>query len=107
MSVDYPLTIKCGDHKQAPWAVVCVHLLEGTSREWISIRSTHPEVEFDWACPKCLPKEDVSLVFDDLRPICIHCVQRLRKMYDVNFKEFDDEIQGDFKKYKRKTRRQS
>lgn len=80
--------IQCGDHSWAPWSIVCVHLMEGTSHEWIPIPSDFPEVDFDWACPACNPN-DPETVFnlDNLRPVCIHCVRRYRRKLDPNFND--------------------
>ena len=84
-----PNLIMCGDHKMAPWSIVCVHLVDGSSREWMPIDSTFPEVDFDWVCPDCystITEPDISR----LKAICIHCVRYLRQKYDPNFEDDED-----------------
>lgn len=78
MSTRYQL-VECGDHKLAPWCVICVHLMTGSSQEWVPvpIEDEASEVEFDWLCPQCNAKGD-DLDVDDLKCICIHCVRELR-----------------------------
>ena len=90
--------IECQDHKFAPWAIVCVHLMDGTSREWVALPNEHgsAEVEYDWLCPECDLEQQA--IFEEQRPhteeemnhlkcVCIHCIRTLRKMYDPNFEE--------------------
>ena len=80
--------IECADHKLAPWSIVCVQLVEGRSRNWISLPSNNPEVEFDWVCPECeqmLKKTDTPPDLNKLKAICIHCVRLLRKNFDPQF----------------------
>lgn len=78
--------IECGDHKWAPFSVLCVHLISGDSNEWVPIDSQSPEVDFDWLCPACADTiENPNL--EDLKVVCIHCVRKLRIENDPNFKE--------------------
>ena len=83
--------IRCGDHSWAPWSIVCVHLMNGTSRDWLPINSNHPEVDYDWVCPDCEPMlEKEKLSEEDmvkLACVCIHCVRYLRDKYDSNYEE--------------------
>ena len=80
--------IQCADHQWAPWSVVCIHLCQGTSRQWEGLDSNNPEVDHDWLCPACMKEHMADQDnLDHLRPVCIHCVRKLRKMYDPNFKE--------------------
>jgi hypothetical protein len=70
--------ILCGDHRWAPWCVVCVHLCEGTATEWLAVPTDEgSEVENDWLCPECLAKLP-ELDADLLKAICIHCVAKLK-----------------------------
>ena len=78
--------IQCGDHKWAPWSIVCVHLLEGSSRTWRRLTNPDPEVDYDWFCPECLKRvdedpDDIS----NLHAVCMHCVRRLRRRFDPNY----------------------
>lgn len=79
--------IQCGDHSYAPYSIVCVHLIAGTT-EWCPIPSDHPEVDHDWLCPKCLEQfSDIGI--DDIRAVCIHCVRDLQKKAGVDPMSFD------------------
>jgi hypothetical protein len=88
---DNYLLIECGNHQWAPWSVVCTHLLTGTSKNWVSIESEHPEVDFDWLCPDCFKEfnreydEQIDHKITYLRPVCIHCVKKLRRIHDKNW----------------------
>ena len=87
--------IQCGDHNWAPWSIVCIHLVNKESTEWIPIESNNPEVDYDWICPACdefqqqyiTEETSTDEVIKDLRPACIHCVRQLRKESDPNYKE--------------------
>ena len=86
MKNDVPNLIECGDHKWAPWAIVCIHLLENpTTTEWIPLENNRDgrEVDFDYICPWCDDKVEElgswDKMLDYLRPVCIHCVRHLRK----------------------------
>lgn len=72
--------IRCGDHKLAPWSIVCIHLINGTSQEWTPVQQPNDSGEFDWVCPDCDAKMDEGIVsmVPLLRPVCIHCVRKLR-----------------------------
>lgn len=75
----------------APWSIVCVHLANGTSREWIPLESSSPETNFDWVCPDCIPDPQAETVnLKNLMPVCIHCVRHLREKFDPNFEEDPD-----------------
>lgn len=79
--------IKCHHGEKMPWSIVCVHLMEGTSKEWTPIPSGFaPEVEHDWVCPKCEENMDKPNL-DDLKPICICCVEHLRAKFDENYEK--------------------
>ena len=68
--------IKCGDHDHAPAAVICVHLATGKSKEWCRVTVPDQEVD-DWLCPECFSRIEM-LGADDLRGVCIHCIDKLR-----------------------------
>lgn len=92
-----PHLIKCKNHKLAPWGIVCRHLATGQSREWMAIKSPHPEVDSDFLCEECLVKQaEGDENIDDLMVACIHCMRDMRKKYDPNFElenqEDPDEI---------------
>ena len=71
--------IKCADHKWAPWGIVCVHLVKGTSTEWLPMpQAPGSECENDWLCPACAAKLPEPPV-EDLKAICIHCIRKLRE----------------------------
>ena len=82
--------IQCADHKWAPWSIICTHLMDGSSRVWLPLESSLPEVDHDWMCPVCIEGHDEEASADDsdtqhLHAICIHCVRSLRKRYDLCF----------------------
>lgn len=83
--------IKCSDHKLAPWSIVCTHLINGQSREWKHLDSNNPEVDHDWLCPDCMTqyinenRQNLKTDITHLRPVCIHCVRKLRTMYDNTY----------------------
>ncbi len=89
--VDYGL-IKCkhdGKEEKLPWCIVCVHLVNGISREWIPLID-HQSGKPDWVCPTC----EVNFYemmerreFDCVRPICIKCVEKLREKFDPKYKK--------------------
>jgi len=70
--------IRCGDHKYAPWCVVCVHVLNGTTQECVRVPMGEGEQD-DWLCPECFKKGPDGLGLGDIRCVCIHCAQRLVK----------------------------
>ena len=62
----------------------------GSSRAWLPLESSLPEVDHDWMCPECMEGHDEEASADDsdthhLHAICIHCVRSLRKRYDLRF----------------------
>jgi hypothetical protein len=80
--------IKC-KHGWRPWSIVCVHLLNGSSTDWIPIPQNRKGDSFDWICPKCDKRwEEMVEKFniDDVRPVCIDCVADIRRGLDRNFK---------------------
>ncbi len=77
--------IQCADDGWAPWSIVCIHLIEGTSKEWVHIKLREDdlrEVDGDWVCPDCYENIENPNI-DDLRPICMHCVRKLKKKHSI------------------------
>lgn len=75
-----PKVIECANHQFAPWAVLCIHLIENPKLQWISVEvDDGREVENDYICAECY-KQHMSGndPVDDIRPICIHCVRKLK-----------------------------
>ena len=87
MSAEETKLIRCADHSLAPWAITCVHILEGTADDVVAVPQPQgSEVEFDWVCPKCHEKlfrqdQAGSADVEDLRAVCIHCLRLLLKRY--------------------------
>ncbi len=83
--------IQCGDHKWAPWSIVCIHLIDGHCREWVALESSSDETDHDWVCPDCADAmaecEPSKEIVANLRPVCIHCVRQLRRQLDPVFQE--------------------
>lgn len=66
--------ILCGDHQLAPWSVVSVHPVEGTSKEWVAVQiepehRSHSDVEYGWLCRQCSSLEELSV--ENVKAICI------------------------------------
>jgi hypothetical protein len=83
------LLIQCSNDGWAPWAIVCTHLMDGESREWVPIDLSEDdkrEIDSDWLCPECAEKLHEENI-DNLRPVCIHCLRKIRKQYDPQYEE--------------------
>jgi hypothetical protein len=74
---DTPKLIQCGDHKMAPWSVVCIHLLDGISEEWLRQPGEDGDQD-DWLCPSCAAKGAEQVPVEELKAVCIHCVRELQ-----------------------------
>ena len=74
--------IQCADGTYAPGIMICKHLSEGKSSEWIQWHNPEIDAEVcDYLCPKCFARLAAhgSRVIDKL-PIliaCMHCVREL------------------------------
>lgn len=81
--------LHCPRHGRSPAAVVCVHLVEG-SVPWASaVELDNGSEQSDYLCPGCdqlfptVAEEDWQAVVNPLmRPVCMHCVRRLREGSD-------------------------
>lgn len=70
------LMVQCGDHKWAPAAIVCVHLVKGKSKEFHTLEGEG--CEYDRVCTECLKKlPDISP--DDLMCLCMHCIRQIEE----------------------------
>lgn len=76
---DAPKLIRCGDHKYAPWSVVCVHLATGASDQWRRIPGEDGNQD-DWLCPGCEARGLDNLKVESLKAICIHCVRQMQQV---------------------------
>ena len=81
-----PKVIRCEDHSCAPWAVTCIHIIEGTATDVVPIvLDEGTEVEADWLCPECVQKhfgdEWDKCEIADLRAVCIHCLRQVLEPY--------------------------
>jgi hypothetical protein len=78
-----PLVILCGDHSYAPWAIVCIHLINDPSNQWCKIEVVDGrEVDGDWVCPDCYDKHQAGDdPVDQLVPLCMHCVNHLKQQH--------------------------
>jgi len=70
--------ITCGDHKQAPASMVCIHLVTGESKHWHGAMVEGNDVAEDWLCPECEP-HPWDLGLKDWRLICMHCIRRMQE----------------------------
>lgn len=78
--------IKC-KHGWRPWSIVCVHLIYGTHTEWIPLPQKKGSKYKDWLCPECLAnweKITKERQLEDIRPICVDCVETMRRVLDRN-----------------------
>jgi hypothetical protein len=86
MKTDY---IKC-KHGKRRWSIVCMHLLDGSSMEWIPIPQLNSRRKLnDWVCPECDRQFEKMMQAGDiskLRPICVDCVETIRRVFDKNYK---------------------
>jgi hypothetical protein len=75
-----PLVIECGDHSFAPYAFICFHLIDNPNLKWCPMEvEDGREVEYDWLCEECLEEyNDGSDLAENITPICINCVRRIR-----------------------------
>lgn len=69
--------IECGDHKYAPWCLVCIHILNGMTQECVRVPTTEDGQQDDWLCPDCFQRGPDGLGFDDVHCVCIHCARKL------------------------------
>jgi hypothetical protein len=67
--------VQCSDGKMAPGCVVCRHLADGLSSEWIEIPMEGEEVS-DYLCPECIEKGPEGIPESDLRSFCMHCARK-------------------------------
>lgn len=82
--------IQCGKHgEKRRWSIVCIHLLKADSKTWIPIPTQDADLN-DWVCPKCDERWNEFMKtgnIDDLRPICVNCVDQIRFLMDRNYKQ--------------------
>lgn len=76
--------IECGNHQFAPWHIICRHLMSGQSREWLTLPSNNPELDYDYLCPECMIEhEQGSHDISNLAAVCMHCVKDLRTQFNI------------------------
>lgn len=74
-----PLVIECGDHSYAPYSFVCQHLIDTPVMDWHPVEvDDGREVEYDWVCAECLQKHESGVQLEEVIPVCINCVRRLK-----------------------------
>lgn len=85
--------LQCGEHEEVPGVLVCVHLLRGWCREWIELTDEDEELS-DWVCPVCKRVLDqcdgappIEWGIENLRPVCIYCLEEARQLLDPNYQE--------------------
>ena len=89
--------IRCADHQLAPWAIVCIHVMDGKSDSAVAIpKEDGSEVMFDWVCPDCesiMEETNESGDIDHLAAVCIHCLRdHILPQYPVITADEDGEI---------------
>ncbi len=70
--------IQCGDHRQAPASMVCIHLAEGKSRHWRGYMVDGNDIPEAWLCPECDP-HPWDLGLGNWVLVCMHCIRRMQK----------------------------
>jgi hypothetical protein len=85
--------LMCGDHKKRRWSIVCIHLIRGTSHEWMVGDVDEFDGVKDWLCPACMNERDRIAgengrppFIDNIRPICVMCVEKIRAHMDPNYR---------------------
>jgi hypothetical protein len=85
--------IQCRDGKFAPWGIVCRHLLDGKSNEWIQLPQPDGGETYDYLCRECFEKEPGSQDMDDLAACCFHCTRRMIEERGVVLIDYGDETE--------------
>jgi hypothetical protein len=62
----------------APMIIVCRHLLDGTSKEWVELPDPDEECS-DFLCPECFERGPDRLTTEELAAVCMHCARRMRE----------------------------
>ncbi len=86
--------IQCGDHKWAPWSIVCTHLVDGTSKDAVALHSSNPEVDYDWLCRECYDVRsdfDKLMAEDKLKAVCMHCTRIVINQCDQDLPDEDED----------------
>lgn len=81
-----PLVIQCGDHRYAPYSLVCIHLRDGQSNDWCPVEVTDSrEVESDWVCESCrdLHRQNIDIT-NHLQIVCINCLREMWESLEIN-----------------------
>lgn len=81
---------KHGVKRWLPWSIVCTHLLNVESKEWVPLPQNGKMKGFDYFCPNCIREMDRIVndrYLDNLRPICSECVKTIRRVFDPLYKE--------------------
>jgi len=84
--------IKCGKHDSLRrWSIVCIHLLNASSTDWNALPQEDPldtKPLNDWLCNQCINNVEDIVVhhkLDDVQPICVKCVEDIRRVFDRNY----------------------
>lgn len=83
-------TITCGKHKDLPFSILCVHLMEDPTLEWIRVMQDEESKLYDYMCPACAADIDRMLAETDIskmRIACVNCVDDIRRVFDKNYEE--------------------
>jgi hypothetical protein len=73
-------------HGEQPLSVICVHLRDADSMEWVQMGG---EGSRDWLCPGCAETfaRDGDIKYELLTTLCIKCVDERRWLFDSDFSQ--------------------
>jgi hypothetical protein len=76
-----------GKHSGLPLStlsIVCVHLLNADSMEWMPVDWGD---SMDWLCPECIKDFPSKIKLEEVSLHCIKCVDERRWLFDSNFSQ--------------------
>jgi len=81
---EFPVSnlIRCSDGRMAPASIICRHLLNGESSEWVELPQPDGGEVFDYMCGDCIRKGPPPDA-DDLLACCFHCTRRMMAERDI------------------------
>jgi hypothetical protein len=83
--------VTCSRHhgRKIEACIVCIHLLEFKSREWIPLKYSDSDIP-DWYCPECYRRYEqivANMEYHLVRPCCVECIDAVRFLSDKNYRK--------------------
>ena len=79
--MNVPLVAQCDHHGTVPYHVVCIHLYDDFTREWVRVKvADYREVECDYICKACQTTRRHSgdeRIHKYMLALCQYCVRNL------------------------------